>query len=66
MRQREPWEHEWSKAAQSSSDPGGVVKACLRPGCTWQMKSRPNSNRYRNGFTGKWMHSPKACEGKTE
>lgn len=48
-----------------SKDESGsvVVKPCKRTGCAWQMLSRKNSNRYRNGPNGKWMHAPKDCEG---
>lgn len=49
--------HEWSKRTE------GGVKLCLRPECTWQMLSRPNSNRYRSGPTRPWMCKPKNCEG---
>lgn len=61
---REPWQHEWSKEARSRSGGGGVVKPCKRPGCPWEMLSRKNSNRYRNGPDGAWVHNPKHCEGE--
>lgn len=57
MRKREPWQHDWSVRKE------GGVKLCLRPDCPWQMLSRPNSNRYRNGPDGAWQHSPKDCKG---
>lgn len=61
MRQREPWQHEWGQAVRFvGSDP---VKPCTKPGCLWEMLSRKNSNRYRNGPEGEWKHSPKDCMG---
>lgn len=63
MRNREPWQHAWDTAATSTTGGGGVVRACTRAGCPWQMLSRPNSNRYRNGPNGEWKHMPKDCKG---
>lgn len=58
MRQREPWQHDWERHANYDG-----VKRCLNADCPWQMLSSKNSNRYRNGSDGKWVHSPKDCKG---
>lgn len=62
MRKREPWQHDWSKRDWTHVD-GGKVRWCNREGCSWQMLSRPNSNRYRSGPDGAWRHEPKDCKG---
>lgn len=59
MRKREPWQHEWGKRSEYTN-----LKRCERQGCRWEMLSRKNSNRYRNGPDGEWKHSPKDCEGE--
>ena len=64
MRKREPWQHEWASGGLWSPKSKGVIKACRRNGCQWEMLSRANSNRYRNGPNGAWQHSPKDCKGE--
>ena len=67
MRQRESWQHEWFTAFRVKRigvGAEGVVKVCVRPGCAWEMLSRKNRNRYRNGPDGAWQHSPKDCKGE--
>lgn len=68
MRKRESWQHEWSDVVHSIRSNGATerFKMCKRQGCPWQMLSRKNSNRYRNGPDGEWMHSPKDCKGEQE
>lgn len=64
MRPKEPWQHDWGAPALAVAGYGTeVVKPCKRTGCTWQMLSRKNSNRYRSGPDATWMGSPKDCKG---
>lgn len=68
MKTRESWQHDWSPAFRVEVVDGQerVVKPCRRSECGWQMLSRKNSNRYRNGPDGAWMGSPKDCKGEQE
>lgn len=65
MKQREPWQHEWGRPLRGAGGTAEVfaIKSCTRRGCSWQMLSRKDSNRYRNGPDGKWTHAPKDCKG---